>query len=349
MTYDLIVIGIRAGRLCLRDPRRATRTEDGRRREGRDLWRHLPQCRLHSLQGAAPRLAYVRRGGAWPRAARRHRRSAAPRSRGDDEAQGRHGRRQCQRRRLSVQEEQDRRLSRRRPDSTAPARSRSTDADGAVQTLETKNIVIATGSAVAPLRDASGAEIAVDEKTILSSTGALALDEGAEAARRRRRRRHRTRARLGLAAARGGGDGHRISRPHPAGLRSRDRRRASRRSSKSRASPSISPPRSPASTREPASGVSRLLFVRRWRDVGHDRGRCGADRDGPHSLSRRASGSRRRASPWSAAASSSTIISRPMFRASTPSATSCAGRCSPIRPRTRASPSPKSSPARRGM
>ncbi|NUJ79625.1 dihydrolipoyl dehydrogenase [Methylocystis sp. FS] len=47
--------------------------------------------------------------------------------------------------------------------------------DGAVQTLETKNIVLATGSAVAPLRDASGAEIAVDEKLILSSTGALAL------------------------------------------------------------------------------------------------------------------------------------------------------------------------------
>ncbi|WP_292532443.1 dihydrolipoyl dehydrogenase [Methylocystis sp.] len=48
-------------------------------------------------------------------------------------------------------------------------------ADGAVQTLETKNIVLATGSAVAPLRDASGADIAIDERLILSSTGALAL------------------------------------------------------------------------------------------------------------------------------------------------------------------------------
>jgi dihydrolipoamide dehydrogenase len=48
-------------------------------------------------------------------------------------------------------------------------------ADGAVQTLETKNIVLATGSIVAPLRDASGKEIAIDEKLILSSTGALAL------------------------------------------------------------------------------------------------------------------------------------------------------------------------------
>jgi dihydrolipoamide dehydrogenase len=49
--------------------------------------------------------------------------------------------------------------------------------DGATQTLETKNIVIATGSAVAPLRDASGMEIPIDEKTIISSTGALALEK----------------------------------------------------------------------------------------------------------------------------------------------------------------------------
>lgn len=50
-----------------------------------------------------------------------------------------------------------------------------TGADGAVQALETKNIVLATGSTVAPLRDASGKEIAIDEKLTLSSTGALAL------------------------------------------------------------------------------------------------------------------------------------------------------------------------------
>jgi dihydrolipoamide dehydrogenase len=49
--------------------------------------------------------------------------------------------------------------------------------DGATQTLDTKNIVIATGSAVAPLRDASGAEIPIDEKTVVSSTGALALEK----------------------------------------------------------------------------------------------------------------------------------------------------------------------------
>jgi len=48
---------------------------------------------------------------------------------------------------------------------------------GGVQRLETKNIVIATGSAVAPLRDASGAVIEIDEKVVVSSTGALALDK----------------------------------------------------------------------------------------------------------------------------------------------------------------------------
>lgn len=49
--------------------------------------------------------------------------------------------------------------------------------DGKVTELATKNIVIATGSDVAKLRDASGEFIAVDEKTVVSSTGALTLDK----------------------------------------------------------------------------------------------------------------------------------------------------------------------------
>ncbi len=51
-----------------------------------------------------------------------------------------------------------------------------TAADGAKQVLETKAIVIATGSDVAKLRDASGKEIAIDEKIVVSSTGALDLE-----------------------------------------------------------------------------------------------------------------------------------------------------------------------------
>ena len=44
--------------------------------------------------------------------------------------------------------------------------------DGKTQTLETKNIVIATGSDVAKLKG-----IEIDEKRIVSSTGALTLDK----------------------------------------------------------------------------------------------------------------------------------------------------------------------------
>jgi dihydrolipoamide dehydrogenase len=59
----------------------------------------------------------------------------------------------------------------------APGRVEVVADDGSRQSLETKNIVIATGSTVAPLRDADGQTIEIDEKTILSSTGALALDK----------------------------------------------------------------------------------------------------------------------------------------------------------------------------
>ena len=49
-----------------------------------------------------------------------------------------------------------------------------TAADGTETILETKNIVIATGSDVAGI---PGIDVAFDEKTIISSTGALALDK----------------------------------------------------------------------------------------------------------------------------------------------------------------------------
>jgi dihydrolipoamide dehydrogenase len=56
---------------------------------------------------------------------------------------------------------------------TAPGKVEVTSEDGKKQTLETKNIVIATGSEVAKLRDNDGKTIEIDEKTIVSSTGAL--------------------------------------------------------------------------------------------------------------------------------------------------------------------------------
>jgi dihydrolipoamide dehydrogenase len=55
---------------------------------------------------------------------------------------------------------------------TAPGKIEVTATDGKTQTLETKNIVIATGSDVTPLKD-----ITIDEKRVVSSTGALTLEK----------------------------------------------------------------------------------------------------------------------------------------------------------------------------
>lgn len=49
-----------------------------------------------------------------------------------------------------------------------------TDDSGKIEEIETKNIVIATGSDVAGI---PGVEVAIDEKVIVSSTGALSLDK----------------------------------------------------------------------------------------------------------------------------------------------------------------------------
>jgi dihydrolipoamide dehydrogenase len=54
---------------------------------------------------------------------------------------------------------------------TAPGKVEVTSADGKTQTVETKSIVIATGSDVARLKG-----IEIDEKRIVSSTGALSLE-----------------------------------------------------------------------------------------------------------------------------------------------------------------------------
>jgi len=55
---------------------------------------------------------------------------------------------------------------------TAPGKVSVKGEDGKLQELVTKNIVIATGSEVAPLPG-----VTIDEKTVVSSTGALTLDK----------------------------------------------------------------------------------------------------------------------------------------------------------------------------
>ena len=54
----------------------------------------------------------------------------------------------------------------------APGKVLVTKADGSTETIETKNIVIATGSDSAPLPS-----VAIDEKTVVTSTGALELNK----------------------------------------------------------------------------------------------------------------------------------------------------------------------------
>jgi dihydrolipoamide dehydrogenase len=59
----------------------------------------------------------------------------------------------------------------------APGKVDVVGADGKVETLETKAIVIATGSDVAKLRDKDGKFIEIDEKVVVSSTGALDIEK----------------------------------------------------------------------------------------------------------------------------------------------------------------------------
>ena len=120
--------------------------------------------------------------------------------------------------RVPVQEEQDRLAQGLGQDHRA--RGEVTVGDTA---HKTKNIVIASGSEVTPLPG-----VTIDEKTIVSSTGALDLAEIPKRLAVDRRRRHRPRARLGLRPARLGGHGPRVPRPdHPRAWTSRSARRCS--------------------------------------------------------------------------------------------------------------------------
>ncbi len=105
----------RPRRLCVRHPRGAARSENRRRRKERDLRRHLPQCRLHPVEGAAARLRALR-GSRHQLCADGHQgRQAERRVAGAAQIQGTECRGQREGRRVFVQEEQDRDLPRRRP------------------------------------------------------------------------------------------------------------------------------------------------------------------------------------------------------------------------------------------
>ncbi len=84
--------------------------------------------------------------------------------------------------------------------------------DGSEQVLEAKNIVIATGSDVAGI---PGVDVAFDEKVIVSSTGAIALDKVPANLVVVGGGGYRAGAWFSLGAAWRQGDGCRISAEHP--------------------------------------------------------------------------------------------------------------------------------------
>ena len=93
----------------------------------------------------------------------------------------------------------------------APGRVVVRPVNGAEEkTLETKAIVIATGSDIVRLPG-----IEIDEKRVVSSTGALELETVAGALPGRGRRRDRPGAWLGLAPARGESHRRRVPGPYP--------------------------------------------------------------------------------------------------------------------------------------
>ena len=195
----------RPRRLCLRHPRRPARHEGGLRRKARHARRHLPQCRLHPVQGAAAIVGEFHRADA--RVGRpRHRWSAG------------------------VKLDLARMQARKGEVVTANVKG--------VEFLFRKNKVTwlkGTGRIVAPgqgrgrrhrvrRRSTSSSPPAakacrcpastVDEKRIVTSTGALELDASARPSGGDRRRRDRPGTRQRLAPAGRRGDGGRVPRPH---------------------------------------------------------------------------------------------------------------------------------------
>ncbi len=218
------VIGLRScryrqrpRRLCLCRQGCPTRPQGGSRREDADLRRHLPEHRLHPVEGAAAHIRDVRTGRPPVRELRHQGCCAGTRPQDDDGTQGRRRRTEHLGRHLPVQEEQDRHLPghrqhrRRRQAAGGRGRRHRTCGRGA----SNRHCHRFRGGAAARRRDRRGARGQFDRRAV-SQPGAGAADRG-------RRRGDRARARLGVAAARGGGDGGRVPRPRAPRSRRRDR------------------------------------------------------------------------------------------------------------------------------
>ena len=187
----------------------------------------------------------------------------------------------------------------------APGKVEVKGADGKTQTVETKNIVIATGSDVARLqghRDRREAHRVVDRRA--------RARQGAEAAAGGRRRRDRAGARLGVAPARRARSTvveflDRILPGMDAEVGKQFQRILQKQGMTFKL---VLQGHRRRHIRQDPEGERRAGRRRRARD---DRGRRRAGRDRPRALHRRARARRSSASRWSAAASSPTRITRP--------------------------------------
>ena len=168
--YDLDRHRHRPRRLRVRHPREPARHEGRRRREAGDARRHLPQRRAASPRRrcctppSASRRRGTRFGGMGIEVKPKLDLDA------DDGLQGRGREGQRRRRRVPACGRTRSTTSTARAALLAAGKVEVTFINGEKQELETKAIVIATGSDVAQLPG-----IDIDEKTVVSSTGALSL------------------------------------------------------------------------------------------------------------------------------------------------------------------------------
>ncbi|CAA9280104.1 MAG: Dihydrolipoamide dehydrogenase of 2-oxoglutarate dehydrogenase, partial [uncultured Craurococcus sp.] len=207
----------RPRRLCLRHPRRPARAEDGLRGEAGHARRHLPQYRLHPLQGPAPEQRELRGSGPQAGRPRGGDRGGEARPRQDAGAEGRGGQRQRQGRRIPLPQEQGHLAEGRREDHRPrPGRGQWRDLPGQGHRHRDRQ----RQHPAARRRGRREARRHLDRRA--------GAGQGPGPSRRHRRWRHRPRARLGLEAARRAGDGDRVSRsPHPRhGCRARQAGRA---------------------------------------------------------------------------------------------------------------------------